>query len=97
MASETPQNETQKFLRGFNTILLSIITLSMAWFAKSIVETKENVSVIYNDIQYLKKDVQHLQEKIDASYTRDQIDTKLNYINDKITEIQTDIKELKRK
>ena len=97
MASETQQTETQKFLRGFNTILLSIITLSMAWFAKSIVETKENVSVIYNDIQYLKKDVQHLQEKIDASYTRDQIDTKLDFINDKITEIQTDIKEIKRK
>lgn len=91
------QSETQKFLRGFNTILLSIITLSLGWFAKSIIETKESVSVIYNDIQYLKKDVQHLQEKIDASYTRDQIDTKLDFINDKISEIQTDIKEIKRK
>jgi peptidoglycan hydrolase CwlO-like protein len=89
--------ETQKFLRGFNTILLSIITLSLGWFAKSIIETKENVSIIYNDIQYLKKDVQHLQAKIDASYTRDQIDTKLDFINDKITEIQNDIKEIKRK
>lgn len=89
------QSETQRFLRGFNTVLLSVITLSMAWFAKSIVETKESVSIIYNDIQYLKKDVQHLQNKIDGSYTRDQIDTKIEFLNTRIIELQKDIKELR--
>jgi peptidoglycan hydrolase CwlO-like protein len=95
--AEAQQTETQRFLRGFNTILLSIITLSLAWFAKSLIETKESVSVIYNDIQYLKKDVSHLQDKIDASYTRDQIDSKLDVLNGKIEEMRADIKELKRK
>jgi peptidoglycan hydrolase CwlO-like protein len=95
--AEAQQTEAQRFLRGFNTILLSIITLSLAWFAKSLIETKESVSVIYNDIQYLKKDVGHLQDKIDASYTRDQIDSKLDVLNSKIEEMRADIKEIKRK
>lgn len=94
MANE--QTETQRFLRGFNTIMLSIITASLIWFAKSSVETRENVNIIYNDIQYLKKDIQILQNKMDANYSKEQIDLKLYYIQEDINYIKKEIKEIKR-
>ncbi len=97
MLKNKNSTEMQQFLRGFNSIMLTLICASLIWFAKTMLETKENVSLIKQDLGYIKRDVQNLQDNLKVQYSREQIDLKLAHINEQISLVQAEVLKIKNR
>jgi hypothetical protein len=95
MSRPKGSTEMQQYLRGFNTIMLTVITASLIWFGKTMLETKENVSLIKQELGYIKRDVQMLQGRLEVQYTRDEIDVQISYLNERIKAFEFELTKLK--